>query len=97
MKITIVGLRFGQQHHVAKECQGLADLKFIDANTAEISFPSSDAVILMTRFIQHRWAQVAFRDFPRERVHLHPGGISKLVRRIKRIASGNMNVEQILT
>lgn len=94
MKIAIVGLRFGQTHHVAKECEGVADLRFVAANTAEISFPDADAVILMTRFIQHRWTQVAFRDFPRDRVHLHPGGISKLVRLIKRIASGSGIVEQ---
>ena len=94
MKITIVGLRFGQQHHVERECRGVADLKFVDANTAEIAFPDADAVILMTRFIQHRWTEVAYRMFPRERVHLHPGGISKLVRRIKRIADGNHTVEK---
>ena len=97
MKIAIVGLRFGQMHHVAKECQGVADLKFVAANTAEISFPDADAVILMTRFIQHRWTEVAYRVFPRDRVHLHPGGITKLVRKIKRIASGSAVVEQRLT
>ena len=47
MKIAIVGLRFGQTHHVAKECEAVADLKFVAANTAEISFPEADAVILM--------------------------------------------------
>jgi hypothetical protein len=97
MKIAIVGLRFGQTHHVAKACEDVADLKFVAANTAEISFPDADAVILMTRFIQHRWTEVAYRDFPRERVHLHHGGISKLVRLIRRIASGNKDVEKIQT
>ena len=94
MKIAIVGLRFGQTHHVARACQGVADLKFVSANTAEITYPDADAVILMTKFIQHRWTQVAYRDFSRDRVHLHPGGISKLVRLIKRIAIGSGIVEQ---
>jgi hypothetical protein len=53
MKITIVGLRCGQEHHVAKQCQGLAVLSFVDADKAEIAFPASDAVILMTKFIRH--------------------------------------------
>jgi hypothetical protein len=94
MKITIVGLRFGQRHHVVKACQGLADITFVDADKKDISYPDADAVILMTRFIRHHWTEVAYQVFPRERVHLHPGGISKLVRRIKRIASGNKNVER---
>lgn len=97
MRIAIVGLRYGQEHHVAKACRGLAELTFIAANTAEILFPDADAVILMTKFLQHRWTEVAYRDFPRERVHLHPGGISKLVRRIKRIADGHKDVERIRT
>ena len=94
MKIAIVGLRFGQRHHVSRACQGLADITFVDADKAEISFPNADAVILMTKFILHKWTEVAYQVFPRERVHLHPGGISKLVRRIKRIANGNRNVER---
>ena len=94
MKIAIVGLRYGQAHHVERACGGLADLTFVEATTAEISFPASEAVILMTKFIRHRWTEVAFQTFPRERVHLHEGGISKLVRRIKRIAGGNYAVEQ---
>lgn len=97
MKIAIVGLRFGQTHHVVRECKDVVDLKIVDADTAEIFYPVADAVILMTRFIQHRWTQVAFRDFSRERVHLHPGGLSKLVRLIKRIASGNRDVEKMRT
>jgi hypothetical protein len=97
MKIAIVGLRKGQDFHVAQACVGVADLFFVDADKAEISFPASEAVILMTKFIRHRWTEVAYQVFPRERVHLHPGGISKLVRRIKRIASDNKNVERIQT
>jgi hypothetical protein len=45
MTILIVGLRYGQQHHVARKCPGVADLKFVDANTAEIAYPDADAVI----------------------------------------------------
>jgi hypothetical protein len=96
-RIAIVGLRYGQQHHVARQCKELANISFVDADKAEISFPEADAVILLTKFIQHRWTEGAYRVFPRERVHLHSGGISNLVRRIKRIASGNKNVERIRT
>ena len=96
MKISIVGLRCGQEHHVAKKCQGLADLCFVDADRADAFFPDADAVILMTRFIRHKWTEAAYQVLPRERVHLHAGGISKLVRRIKRIASGNKDVGRTL-
>jgi len=97
VNITIVGLRYGQTRHVAKACEGVADLKFVDADRAETSFPESDAVILMTKFIHHIWTQAAYQVFPRERVHLHHGGIKKLVRRIKRIAGGNNGVRRIPT
>jgi hypothetical protein len=89
MNIAIVGLRYGQDGHVARACGGLADLKFVDASRSETSFPQSDVVILMTKFIQHRWTETAYRTFPRERVHLHHGGITKLVRRIKRVVAGH--------
>ena len=46
---------------------GLAHLKSVNASESEISFPQSDAVILMTKFIQHRWTETAYRRFPRER------------------------------
>ena|ERR1700677_390460 len=75
---------------------GYAKLRFVDADKAERSYPDADAVILLTRFIRHRWTEVAYRVFPRGRVHLHRGGISNLVRRIQGIASGNKNVERIL-
>ncbi len=97
MKIAIVGLRFGQKHLVAKECKGLADFSFVDADRAETSLPEADVVILMTRFIRHFCTQAAYQVFPRERVHLHDGGISKLVRRIKRIAGEQSSVEKLQT
>jgi hypothetical protein len=50
--------------------------------------PASDAVILMTRFTGHRWTIAGYRAFPRERVHLHSGGISGLIEKIKALAAG---------
>jgi hypothetical protein len=49
--------------------------------------PASDAVLLLTKFIEHRWTIAAYRAFPRERVHLHSGGMSGLVEKIKALAA----------
>jgi hypothetical protein len=84
---AVVGLRFGQEAHVARQCRHLADLKFVRATTAEISFPTSDAVVLLTKFIKHRWTVAAYRAFARERVHLHSGGLSGVIAKIKMLAA----------
>jgi hypothetical protein len=94
MRIAVVGLRYGQRHHVERACEGIADLTFVDADRAEATFPDCEAVILLTSFLRHRWTEAAYRVFPRERVHLHPGGIKKLVRRIRRVAAGFIAVEK---
>ena len=87
--VAIVGLRFGQEAHVERRCGHLADLKFVQATTAEISFPSSDAVVLLTKFIKHRWTVAAYRAFGRKRVHLHNGGMSGLIAKLEVLAEAS--------
>ena len=82
LTIAVVGLRYGQPANVQAECGHLANLKFVDAGRSEPRLPASDLIILMTRFIEHRWMNAALRTFPRRSVVLHPGGFSSLVRRI---------------
>ncbi len=84
--ITVIGLRFGQPATVQAVCGHLAILKFVEADRSETRFPATDLVILMTRFIEHRWTEAAFRRLPRRKVVLHPGGVSSLVRRIRSLA-----------
>ena len=85
---AIVGLRFGQESHVSRRCRHLADLRFVRADRSETAFPACDAVLLLTKFIEHRWTEAAYRAYPRERVHLHAGGMSSLVAKIKVLAIG---------
>jgi hypothetical protein len=85
---AVVGLRFGQEAQVARRCRDVAGLKFVSADRSETVLPASDAVLLLTKFIEHRWTLAAYRAFPRERVHLHAGGMSSLIAKIRTLAAG---------
>lgn len=85
--VAVVGLRYGQPSTVQTACGHLVFLKFVDASRSATRLPDADLVILLTRFIQHRWSEAAFRCFPRQSVVLHPGGVSSLVRRIALLAT----------
>jgi hypothetical protein len=85
---AVVGLRYGQEGHVVKRCGQLADLRFVRGDRSETALPASDAVLLLTKFIEHRWTIAAYRAFPRERVHLHAGGMSSLIAKIRTLAAG---------
>jgi hypothetical protein len=85
---AVVGLRYGQEAQVSRRCRDLADLKFVRGDRSETAFPAVDAVLLLTRFIEHRWTEAAYRAFPRERVHLHAGGMSSLIVKIRTLAAG---------
>jgi hypothetical protein len=84
--IAIVGLRYGQPQHVEDKCKRLADLKFVGGEGDKAIMPKCDHIVLMTRFLRHGWTVAAYHQFPRSRVHTHPGGISSLAVRIKQIS-----------
>src|SRR5450755_1435675 len=84
--IAIVGLRYGQPQHVEDKCKRLADLKFVGGDGDKANMPKCDYIILMTRFRRHMWTWAAYDQFPRSRVHTHPGGMSSLVGRIEQIS-----------
>ena len=86
---AVVGLRFGQEAQVARRCRDVAGLKFVSADRSETALPASDAVLLLTKFIEHRWTIAAYGAFPRERVHLHAGGMSGLIEKIRMLAAGS--------
>jgi hypothetical protein len=85
---AVVGLRYGQEGQVERRCRHLAFLKFVSADRSEPALPASDAVFLLTKFIEHRWTIAAYRAFPRGRVHLHAGGMSSLIAKIRTLAAG---------
>jgi hypothetical protein len=86
---AVVGLRFGQEAQVARRCRDVASLKFVSADRSETALPASDAVLLLTKFIEHRWTTAAYQAYPRERVHLHAGGLSGLIEKIRTLAAGS--------
>ena len=85
-RVTVVGLRFGQEAHVTRQCGKEVDLRFAQADQAKPRLPAIDGVFLLTKFIGQCWIEAAYRTFPRNQVYLHPGGISALVKRIKMLA-----------
>ena len=86
-RIAIVGLQKAQAGIVRRKCEAVARIDCVDADRADVRLPQCDEVILMTRFVDHRWSDSAYRSFPRDRVHLHRGGISLLVQKIAALAS----------
>lgn len=85
-RITIIGLRNGQDVIVLEKCGQMVDLSILNGDTATTSVPKSDHVVVMTKFIEHRWTKAAHWAVGRDRVHLHRGGISKLVEVIRDLA-----------
>jgi hypothetical protein len=85
-RITIIGLHGGLEKLVTAKCGSVAHLRFLEAERSETALPTSDEVILMTRFLPHRWTLAVFGQMPRQHVHLHRGGIGGLVARIMALA-----------
>jgi hypothetical protein len=92
---AVVGLRYGQEVQVERRCRDVAGLKFVSADRSETTLPASDAVLLLTKFIEHRWTIAAYRAFPRERVHLHAGGMSSLIAKIRTLAAGSAEQQSL--
>ncbi len=87
-RIAVVGLLPNQNNQVQQDCGDLAELFFIPKETAHPQFPAqADAVVLVTRFVNHQIENMARTRFPREAIHLHRGGIVRLVALIKQLAA----------
>ena len=85
-RIAVVGLRKAQAGIVRRRCEAIARIDCVDADRADVRLPQCNEIILMTRFIDHRWTESAYRSLPRDRVHLHGGGMSLLARKIAALA-----------
>jgi hypothetical protein len=87
-RIAVVGLLPNQNNQVQQDCGDLAELFFIAKESAHPQFPAqADAVVLVTRFVNHQIENMARSRFPREAIHLHRGGIVRLVALIKQLAA----------
>jgi hypothetical protein len=82
-RICVVGLKDNQSYAVESECGEIADLRFLDSRRSTEDLPTCDHVILMVRFIRHRWTRGAFKAMGHQRVHLHSGGVTGVIRRIE--------------
>ncbi len=85
--ICVVGLKNNQTNAVEAECGGIADLRFIDSRRSISDLPHCDHVILMIRFIKHHWTHGAIKSMGHNRVHLHRGGVTGVVRRIESLCA----------
>lgn len=88
MRILIVGQLEHEFQTVKKACQGLAKLLFRDKDKNCRGLPEADRVILVTNFLSHTWQNAAFQKFGRERVHLHDGGVTTVVEKVKDLVRG---------
>jgi len=86
--VTVIGLRYGQPAQIEARCRDFADLRFVNADQSKVVIPCTDHVFLMTRFIKHRLFERVLKQVPRQCVHLHSGGLSRLVQRIETLRSG---------
>jgi hypothetical protein len=86
-RISVVGLRKAQAGIVRRRCEAIARIDCVDADRSDVRLPQCDHVIVMTRFTDHRWTQSAYRFYPRDRVHLHSGGMSVLFKKIEALAN----------
>ncbi len=86
-RISVVGLRKAQAGIVRRKCEAIARIDCVDADRSDVRLPQCDHVIVMTRFTDHRWSQSAYHFFPRDRVHLHSGGMSLLFKKIAALAN----------
>jgi hypothetical protein len=85
-RIAVVGLRKAQAGIIRRRCGAVARIDCVNADRSSVRLPQCDDVIVMTRFTDHRWTESAFNSFPRDRVHLHSGGMSRLLQMIGALA-----------
>lgn len=86
-RIAVVGLRKAQAGIVRRKCEAVARIDCVDPDRSEVRFPQCDDIIVMIRFTDHRWTESAYRSLPRDRVHLHGGGMSVLFKKIEALAN----------
>lgn len=86
MKIAIVGLKGSQIQNARKATEH--DLVFVPGDKPGTKVPNADHIFVMTRWSRYQWTENAYKALPRERVHLHGGGMSSLYERMNGL---NMN------
>ena len=64
----------------------MARLRFVEANGTKRSLPNGDFAIIWVKFVSHRHGEEAHRRWPRDRVHYHLGGLTRLIGVVKSVA-----------
>jgi hypothetical protein len=85
--VVVVGLLPAVARRVERSCPTLK-LKFVEGIGPRPKYPSGDHIVVVFKFVPHHYAQTAFRLWPRDRVHLHGGGVGHLVDLLNGIAEG---------
>jgi len=85
--VVVVGLIPRQMRIVEQQCSKACKLRFVQSQGNKPSIPSGDYCFLLIKFVRHLWTTQAFKQFPRNRVHYHMGGISELLVAIKGVLS----------
>ncbi len=90
--IVIAGALPGQAHDLQRACKDLAvRLRFVERKD-RARIPTGDHIVLLIKFLPHVWTNLAFKTFPRSRVHYHMGSAASAEQTIRDIAQGRVSV-----
>jgi hypothetical protein len=79
-----------QARQLGEACGSYADLHFVSKDHRNPSLPqSADHCVLMTKFIDHALMDRVIRQYGRENIHQHRGGLSRLVKLIRAVAGAS--------
>ena len=83
---VIVGCLPAQARRVEGKCRGVARLRFVESRGNSRALPNGDRVVIWLKFVGHRYGEQAHKQWPRDCVHYHLGGLTKLIGVVKSVA-----------
>jgi hypothetical protein len=86
-RIAIIGLLPVQARRLALKFPR-TDLVFASGKGNVVRLPRADHAVLVIKFINHRWSEVARLTYPVQRLHYHTGGMSGLASLVGDIGQG---------
>lgn len=75
LTVVVVGLLPGQAKQLEAACKRFARVRCVDSKQGKTRLPWGDFVVLVAKFIGHAAQWRAYRQFPRDRVWRHHGGL----------------------
>jgi hypothetical protein len=86
--IVVVGLLPRQARELENRC-GAVKLHCVESfRGRKARIPNGDHVVLVVKFLGHKWTHEAMRQFPRNHIHYHLGGVSELSHLVENIVAG---------